>query len=323
MALDIHTLNWNDEILGAAGINAALLPKVAASGTPVGILRAEIAKELGLPKTCRVISGGHDQVCAAFGSGVVSGGEAADGIGTVECITAVFHGIGDTRLMAENGYACVPYVTKENYCTYAFNYSGGALLKWFRDKLGRETAERLKASGNNFYTYFDERIGDDPSGLLVLPHFSGAATPYMDTHSVGAIVGITMDTNRDHIYRALLEGSTYEMRLNAELLSKTGIRFTNLIASGGGANSKTWLQIKADIMGVPIIPLQSSEAGICGCAMLAASALGSYNSNAEIKQTFVHYGAAILPDRRRMEQYDKLFQKYKKMYPNIKEIITS
>ena len=122
-------------------------------------------------------------------------------------------------------------------------------------------------------------IWKKPSGLLALPYFSGAGTPYMDADAEGVIFGITLDTDRWDIYKALMEGVTYEMRLNLEKLGESGIDIDSIRATGGGALSENWLQIKADILKKPVVSLGATQSGTLGCIMLAGVARRSIRIN--------------------------------------------
>ena len=123
--------------------------------------------------------------------------------------------------------------------------------------LAKDEAARAKARGASVYEYLEAAYraehGDTPSGLLVLPHFAGAATPYMDIGSRGAILGLRDDTGVAELYRGCMEGVAYEMLLNARAVKDSGVHFKKLHATGGGARSTVWMQMKADMLNVPIV----------------------------------------------------------------------
>lgn len=314
MAFDVAKKRWSDRLIDLAEIDKEKLPKAVKSGHIAGTLKIKLAAELGIKQACAVVIGCHDQICSALGAGVLSSGSSVDGIGTVECITPVFDKqITDAEFM-NSGFSCVPYAVDGMYATYMFNYSGGALIKWFRDKVV------TKNTGQNFYEYYSARMRKDPTGLLVLPHFNGAATPYMDLGAKGAILNMDINTTAADIYKGIMEGCSFEMRLNAEIGANVGVKIIELTATGGGATSKEWLQIKADIMGVPVYPLESSDAGIAGCAMLAFTAIGKTKDLKAAARLIVKRKEPYLPSKERAERYDGLFEKYKKVYDLVKEV---
>lgn len=234
MAFDIHSRDWCDEILECAGIAKNKFPPTVPSGTKAGIIQKSVAAELGLSQDIMVVTGCHDQIAAALGTGIMKDGMAVDGTGTVECITSMFSRKPNTDKLQKNNYAVVPYVLPNSFVCYAFSFTGGALLRWYRDQFGMLETIVAKQQGMNFYEHMNQKLGDTPSGLLVLPYFAGAATPYMDIDAKGAILGLSMDTTAEEIYRALMEGVTYEMLLNLERLQEAGVYTTELRATGGG-----------------------------------------------------------------------------------------
>ncbi|AJG98220.1 hypothetical protein LF65_01615 [Clostridium beijerinckii] len=323
MAFDINSLQWNEEILEYAGIDKKLFSTVVPIGSKAGNIRKELAIELGINGDAIIVSGCHDQIAAAIGTGVYKVGMAVDGTGTVECITPVFDGNIESQRLYGGSYAIVPFLDN-NYVTYAFSFTGGALLKWYRDKLAFMEAEVAAKLGKNVYDMFDEQVDySKPSGLLVLPHFAGAATPYMDNESKGAIIGLTTDTRNCDIYQALMEGVTYEMYINIEKLADAGINIEKIRATGGGATSKLWLQMKADILYKPVISLGAAQSGTLGCIMLAGLACGIYNSMEEAEKIFIQERDTYYPNSQKHEEYKKIYRKYKKLYNAVKLVLTA
>lgn len=323
MAFDINSLTWNEEILEYAGIDKNYLSKVVTIGNQAGKIRKELAKELGVNNDAIIVSGCHDQIAAAIGTGVYNMGMAVDGTGTVECITPVFDRQIERHKLYEGSYAIVPFL-ENKYVTYAFSFTGGALLKWYRDKLAFMEAESARSLNISPYDFFNQQVDSSkPSGLLVLPHFSGAATPYMDNDSKGAIIGLTTDTKSSDIYQALMEGVTYEMYLNMERLTEAGINIEKIRATGGGAASHLWLQMKADILNKPIISLGAAQSGTLGCIMLAGLACNIFSSMEEAERIFVKEKQTYYPNPQKHEEYQKLYKKYKHLYSAVKSILSA
>lgn len=314
MGFDIRALEWSQEVFQAAGIDSGLFSRPVRSGTPAGTVRPEMAKALGLPEGLLLVPAGHDQAAAAVGSGVFKADRAVDMAGTVECITPVFEGIPEDRRIYDGGYAIVPYVIPGNYVTYAFTFSGGALVSWFINNFAKEEKRRAKELGCSVYELLEEGMKDGPTGILVLPHFAGAGTPYMDGGSKGAVVGLTLDHSASDLYRAMMEGVTYEMMLNMERLAEAGIRPQKLRAAGGGAASAVWMQMKADMLNLPIVSLGNAEAGAAGCAMLAGVAAGVYKDLGEAARTMLKEKDTYLPRQEMHEAYQEYYEKYRRLY---------
>lgn len=322
MAFDINRLEFSSELLQQAGIDKDLFARPIPTGSVAGVVNSRLALQLGLPLGISIIAVGHDQIAAAVGTGVLEPGMAVDGTGTVECITPVYTGLPkNPEVMYNNHLAIVPFVTEGCFVSYAFSFCGGALLKWYRDTIGKEIADKLKKEGGNPYTYFDSLVRDEPSGLLVLPHFSGAATPYMNNHAKGAILGLTTSTSTTDIYKALMEGVTYEMRLNLECLADAGIEIKELRATGGGASSEKWLQIKADILGIPVTTMGVAQSGTLGSIILAGLTCRLYYSKEEACSKFLRTGKTFYPRKEKSLQYEALYQRYKKLYHVVGEVL--
>lgn len=312
---DVSAMTFSRPLCEALGIDPGLFSRPMRTGSTVGTVLPEAASALGLPADCRVILGSHDQICAALGAGVLHPGEAADGLGTVECITTVFDKKPVDARMGRQGYPCVPYAVEGTYCTYILNYSCNSAVNWLR----REIMHGYRGDAEGFFPYIEGQMPDGPTGILVLPYFGGAATPYQNIGARGAILGLTTAVKDGELYRAILEGCAMEMRLNAETVAEYGISIDRVTATGGGANSGKWLQLKADIQNIPVRTLRTAEGGLCGCAMLQAVAMGAVPDLAAAKEIFVRFGREYLPDETRYGAYEASYEKYRKIYDTVKE----
>lgn len=320
MAFDIRNLEWSKEIFEAADVNSDLMSKPVPTGTTAGCIRASIAQETGFSPEMQIVSISHDQVSAAIGAGVFRSDIAVDGAGTVECITPVYDTLPDLETMAEGNFAVVPYVVPEKYVCYAFSYTGGALIQWCVETLAKKEKEIAKEQGISVNTML-EGIQDDPTGLLVLPHFAGAATPYMDTGSKGAIVGLTAASTVSDIYRACMEGVVYEMLVNMDYLKKAGTEFQMLHATGGGAHSEVWMQMKADMLGIPLTALKTVDAGTVGSAMLTGIAVGCFENLEDAARHMVEKTKVYYPREEMHQKYLAVYQRYRKLYDAVRPLV--
>jgi len=280
---------------------------VLPTGGKVGSILPDIAQQLGIPKDTLVVMGSHDQIVNALGAGVQELGEAVDTSGTCECITPLFQSIPEDLSFQRENFACVPYLEEKGYVTYAYNISAGSVVRWYRDAL----AYHLKEEDRSIYDVLNEKCPKEPTNLLVLPFLQGmGGTPDVDSGATGIIAGLTTQTRLPDIYRAILEGVTFEMRYNQEKLNGNGVHFHKLYACGGGARSQVWLQIKADILGCEIIPVQSQETGAMGSAILGFAAVTGESPFA-IAKRFWKYGMPIVPMTEKQKIYDRKYQMYK------------
>ena len=318
MGFDIRKMKWSNEIFQAAEVDTELLATPVIGGTIAGTLRKEVAEMTGLSSEMMILPAGHDQMAAAVGAGIFDRKMAVNGAGTVECITPVYDKIPEGKEMYEGSYAVVPYIVPGKYITYAFSFTGGALLSWYIQNLAKEEKKAAQKCGISVYKVLEERMKDEPTGILVLPYLAGAATPYMDEGAKGAIVGLTMEHTAADLYRAMMEGVAYEMCLNIEQLKKTGICPERLRAAGGGTASEMWMQMKADILNLPISVLESQEVGATGCAMMAGIAAGVYQDLNEAANVFIREKKTYYPRKKKYVAYEKYYQKYRRLYKAVR-----
>ena len=311
---DVEKREWSRELLEASGVALDQLPDVCPTGTAVGFLRPEIAQALSLPENVRVVIGSHDQIVNALACGVCEHGDGVDVSGTCECIEPLFAGIpGDFGFTKEN-FACVPYVDDAGYVTYAYNISGGAVVRWYRDQLAKHLSAQAKVEHVSIYDLLNRACPKEPTDVIVLPFLQGmGGTPDVRPNARGMFYGVTMETGLPEFYRAILEGLTFEMAYNLEKLEGFGVAPNRLYACGGGARSKVWLQIKADIWNREILPVKTEETGALGSAILGFAAVTGEKDRLALAKKFVQLGEPMRPDAARVEVYREKFQLYKQL----------
>jgi xylulokinase len=320
MAFDLEAQRWSDLILGKLGLDAGLFSKPVPSGSAVATLRSDLAAELGLNPDVLLVAGGHDQPCAAIGAGIVRAGLGLVSTGTAEVLATAFDAPALTRAMYDSYYPCYLHANPGQYFTFALNHVGGILLRWYRDQFaGAEVAEAL-SSGRDPYAVIGERMPAGPSPLMVVPHLNGTGTPWCDLEAKGAILGLTMASTRHDVALAILEGLTFELRINLQTLGQCGVQIRELIAAGGGAKSDRWLQLKADILDRPIRTLRCREAACLGAALLAGTAAGVYGSLEEAVRRTVAYEGEFVPTPAAAVRYRDRFALYERLYPILRPV---
>ncbi len=318
-AFDIEKKCWITDIFSVAGIGTELMSVPVSAGTSAGKIKAEIKASLGIDYDITVVNGCHDQVAAMIGSCVFNSDQAMDGTGTVECMPVILNKKPTEINFYRCGYSVVPYIG-ELYACYVLSFTGGAVLKWFRDSFAENEHEKAKREGKNVYAVLDGKVGGSPTGILVLPHFAGAATPYMNNSAKAAFVGITLETDKYDLYRALMEGTSYEMHLNFNKMKAFTGDIKEIRASGGGATSDVWLQIKADILNSEITALAVDEVGAAGTAALAGTAVGVYGRLKDTVSRMSPVRRIFIPNPENTEKYNKLYKKYERLYDAVKEL---
>ncbi len=321
MAFDIRTKKWSEEIFSVAGIDPEVMATPKPAGEVVGEIPYSIARELGLKKGTLAVTGGHDQPVNALGGGVISEGVAVDGLGSVECVTVGFNNPITNEKMLKANYPVYPHVKQNMYVSLAFSYTGGNLLRWYRNNFAQDMIIEAERKGVDVYDLILMNIPKEPTRIYVLPHFVGSGTPALDPDSKGVIVGLTLGTTREQFVKALIEGITYELRYYLTVLEDAAnVKIDRLRAMGGGAKSPLWLQLKADITGKEVVSLAVSECGCLGAAMLAGVGIGEYKSVDSAVEILVSEKQRFYPDPDLHKQYSENFEIYKEIYPTIKEL---
>lgn len=316
MMYDVGRGCWSDEILNALELDKSRLPEVKSSGEVVGRISARAAESLGLASDVTVSVCGHDQPVGALGCCAARPGMASYAIGTVECVTPSADRLMLNQGLMENNLASYPHVLPGLYTTVAFNLTGGCVLRWVRDNLAGEEVGQAESMGVDPYEHIIESASPKPSGLIMLPHFGPTGTPHFDPRGVGVIFGLTLSSSRSEIFRAFLEGITYEMKWNLSILAEAGFHLSELRAIGGGSKSDTWMQIKADILKLPIMTMQVSEATCAGAAMLAGSGSGLIDMESA-QSTWARPVKTFEPQADNCAYYEDSFAVYKNIYNSL------
>lgn len=311
---------WSPEILDALELDPARLAEVRPSGHAVGAMDAALAASLGLYAPPVVVTGGHDQACGALGVGLTEPGRAMVSTGTAEVVEVALNAPALNTTLYEGNISVYAHTAPGLFLAMTLNHSGGLLLRWFRDEFCADEIRAARSSDADAYDLIFGQLSRAPTSLLMLPHFSGSGTPTFDTVSRGAILGLTFNTTRVELAKALLEGLTYELRLNLDLLQAGGVAIDELRAIGGGARSDVWLQLKADITGIPVVAPEVTDAAAWGAALLAGHGVGVFPDLAAAAARSVRLTWRFAPDVARAAAYAERYALYREVYPAVKAI---
>ncbi len=269
---------WSDEIITAAGIDPTQLPDIHPSTAVVGTLLARVAEEVGAAAGTPVVIGGGDGMCAATGAGVVREGMAYNYIGSSSWIgLATAKPVYDSSFRTFNWAHLIPGMFGP---TGTMQAAGGS-YQWIRDQLG--TPEVLAAQALNISPYELMNIQATKSpiganGLLFLPYLMGERSPRWNPSARGAFIGLTVRHSRADMIRAVLEGITLNLRIIQDALTGQGAQIEAMRVIGGGARSRLWNQIMADVYGVPVHRLAIlEEATSMGAALAGGIGVGLYS----------------------------------------------
>jgi glycerol kinase len=271
MLFNVHTLDWDDDILGRLRVPRAMLPQVRPSSQVYGLTQAGL-----LGAQVPIAGAAGDQQAALFGQACYTPGQAKNTYGT-GCFLLM--NTGEQAATSERGLlTTIAWQLGDDPVTYALEGSvfiAGAAIQWLRDGLGiiAHAAETEAMAGEI----------DDTGGVYFVPAFVGLGAPYWDAYARGTIVGLTRGTDRRHLARAALEAICYQSRdLLEAMAADSGIRLQALKADGGAVTNNLLMQLQADLLGVPVQRPAVTETTALGAAYLAGLAVGYWPGLEEI-----------------------------------------
>jgi len=309
---DLRAKKWAEDILASFDIDFKLFSQPSPSAAEVGYISKKIADELGFVGNVSAITGAHDQCATAFGVGAVTGGMAADGMGTVECIGTCMEDALTNEQMLKNNFGCQAHAVDNKYIALAYNLSSGSVVKWFRDNFAGGDSQLIRN--------ISSELTFEPSRLFTLPYFSASGTPFMDPKPKGSIIGMALDTNREEIFKGLIEGLIFEICFNIGLAESSGVKITELRAVGGGSKSDYELRLKASVSNKKILRMDITEAGCLATMILAGIGIKKFTLSEAVSQ-FIKIKDEFHPDQKIREKYLDKFEKYKKVYGLISKLI--
>lgn len=292
--------------LAAAGLTTAQLAKIQAAGTPIGTLRSAAADAWGLSPETLLVTGTNDQYAGALGAGNCRPGIVSATTGT--CLALV-------TLTETAPCPCPPglfggvFPLKPYRFVLAYSKTAGIVLDWFR----REFAPSVSPAEMDRLA---EQVPIGCHGLTALPHFDGMISPIPNAAMRGVFSGLTLGHGRDAMYRALMESIAFCLRENLEALQCAGLELGVLRAIGGAAKSKIWLQMQADVSGMPVEQPLITEAAVVGAALLAATGCGDFESIADGSRNMVRIQSVFHPRPQSRQPYDAAYCAYRRLSEN-------
>ena len=296
---DIGTSQYDQAMLQAINITPDQLPELKQCSE---IMTAAAENDSMIVPGTLIAAAPLDHICGNLGSGCAKAGAISETTGCTLAICASFPQIIYDRARQVSTYLGA---TPGNFVLLPWAPTAGMLLKHFRDEF----------AGGMSYQEFDNAaasVSPGSDGLILLPHCAGAISPDCNPHARGTAWGITLAHKREHWARAIMESVAYLLRSNVEALRNMNCDIRELRALGGASHSKVWLQIKADVLNLPITVTECAEATSLGAAMLAAVAAGEYTTTADAAEKMVKTAFTVEPGGNSV-LYEKYFQKYKEI----------
>ncbi len=303
--------------IGAPELLEKFPSRVVPMGDIIGTLTMSAAEELGLPDSVVVAQGGIDALAGLLGLGVSEPGILGLTIGS----SSVHLVYSDQPRYAEGIWGPYPDIILPGKWLFAGGQSStGSVLKWFKEQAS-PTAKVAMLEGKRVYEELDllaSAISPGANGLTMIEHFQGNRSPYRNPRSRGAILGLSLASREEEIFRAALESAAYGTRLVLETLSESGIEIDTIIASGGGSKSDLWMQIHADVCGLRLYITQTENVSALGSAMCAAVAVGGYANLLEAMSGMKGQYRTIEPSAEAHKDYLEPYNRYLDAYQAMK-----
>ncbi len=305
LLLDVKNRCWSKEMMEICGITEAQLPKLFESYEAVGTVKEELAKELGLPEQVKVIAGAGDNAAAAVGTGTVGDGMCNISLGTSGTIFISSRSFG---VDANNALHSFDHADG-HYHLMGCMLSAASCNKWWMDEI-LKTAEYAKEQEAI------QKLGENQ--VFYLPYLMGERSPHNDPQARATFIGMTMDTTREDMTQAVLEGVAFGLRDSLEVARSLGIRIERTKICGGGAKSPLWKKIIANVMNLKVDVIESEEGPGYGGAILAAVGCGEYSSVEEAAEKLVKVVDTVEPEAELVAKYEERYQKFRQIYPTVK-----
>jgi L-fuculokinase len=311
MALDIDESRWSDHMLDTVGVDKGIFPKISQSGMKIGEVTKEAAEKTGIPAGTPVATGGHDCEIGALGAGVTDPETFVDITGTWEMIIAILNDFTPNRELFNAGIDWERHCLPDQYLCQGLMIAGG-VVEWvgarFYHDVGEDVLYRTMVEEAQAY-------GPGAGGVAVLPSFIRGAGPFQAHNSLGTIIGLTTTTTRGQVIRAVFEATCYQLARQISVIEdNTGAVCKRLRSLGGVQKNEFWLQMKADVTGLPVEVVGNPEVTLHGAAILAGVGAGIYRNAEEALSRMDFQMTVCEPDMERHEAYQDW---YNRVFSNI------
>ena len=309
LLLDVKNKKWSDKMLEICDVKKEQMPELFESYEVVGKLLPEIAAEFGLSEDVAVVAGAGDNAAAAVGTGTVGEGACNISVGTSGTIFISSDKFGVDPNNALHSFAHA----NGKYHLMGCMLSAASCNKWYCDGI-LKTRDYAAEQGS----ITDEMLGRNR--VYFLPYLMGERSPINDTDARGTLIGMTMDTTREDITQAVLEGVAFAIRDSFEVAKSLGINIERSNICGGGGKSPLWRKIFANVLNIKLdIPVAEEGPGYGG-AMLAMVGCGEYSSVEDCASKLVKVAKTIEPDPEIAQRYEEQYSKFKMIYPALKPV---
>lgn len=315
LLFDVSNRRWSDEMLELTEIDRGLLPRAYESVEVAGRVSAEGARATGLREGTPVVAGAGDQAAGAVGMGLVRPGAVSATIGTSG---VVFAATDRPALDPQGRVHTFCHAVPGRWHVMGVTQGAGLSLRWFRDQFGAGVDD-----GRDAYERLSEEAATVPpgaDGVLWAPYLMGERTPHLDPHARAALVGLNASHRRAHVVRAILEGVAFSLRDTFTIFEEMGVPVESIRLGGGGARSKVWRQIQADVYGREVELVEADEGAAYGAALLAGVGGGAWATVDDACTAAVRVRERTPPDAEGKRVMDERYRIFRAIYPALRRI---
>ena len=309
---DWSTGEWDEEICSMCGVEPGQFPPVYPGHAVIGTVTGEASDATGLARGTPVMAGTVDGAAAAVEAGAYNEGTAAEMTGTSTVLL-----MPNLKGITEPAFIAMPHAIPGLFLLLGAMATSGASLRWFRDTLGNAAVEAVDPF--DMLTREAEQSPPGSSGVVFLPYMMGERSPIWHTNARGVFFGLSLATPKSALIRAILEGTAFALRHNLEHARAAGVSIDEIRSVGGGTKSALWNQIKADVLGLPILLPEAGVGAPFGCALLAGMGSGVLSGNPEELGRMVRIKARYEPNPHNREIYEKQYRLYRRVYEHLRE----
>jgi xylulokinase len=307
---------WSPELFQLCGVESSQFPNVQPGHHLCGEVTREAAEATGLRAGTPVVVGTVDGSAAAVEAGAVDLGTAAEMTGTSTVLL-----IPNDGSVSEPAFIAMPHAIPGIHLLLGAMSATGASMRWYRDQLGIaevQAGKQFDLDPFDLLTQQAAKIDVGSQGVIFLPYMMGERAPIWHTNARGVFFGLTLATQRGALIRAILEGTTFALRHNVEVARAAGVTITEMRSVGGGTRNTLWNQIKADVLGIPVLLPQTSVGAPFGGAILAGMALGFYPDVSAALRQMVTIQTRYEPNPDNHSRYNQLYSIYRAIYDNLR-----
>ena len=316
--VDMASGRWAADMMKELGLRPDQFPELAQPGEAIGRVSDEASAATGLPAGLPVIAGAGDGQCAGLGANATGGGRASLNLGT-----AVVSGVVSAGYVADAAFRTLYAPVAGRYFFETVIQGGAFTVSWFVETFGGDLSDSGLYAPEDLLEAAAADVPPGSLGLVVVPYWNHAMTPYWDPAASGITIGWTGAHERAHFYRAILEGIAFEQRLLGEgLATATGQAIDEYVALGGGSRSDLWCQIVADVTGVPVVRAATAEATCLGAGVLAAVAARWYPDATTAAGAMTHTAERFAPAPETRAIYARIYgEVYRPLFPTLQLLL--